>query len=140
MEKHELDAQNSQVIEEFRATGGKAGGMFEGLPLLLLHHVGAKTGVERINPVAYQRLDDSSFAVFASNNGEPANPHWYDNIRARPEVTIEVGAKTMKAIARTAEGAERDRIWSRQKQLLPLFAEYEQRTTRQIPVVVLDTV
>ncbi|WP_231329470.1 nitroreductase family deazaflavin-dependent oxidoreductase [Actinomadura graeca] len=138
MDKHELDAQNSQVIKEFRARDGKVGGMFEGMPLLLLHHVGAKTGAQRTNPMTYQRLDDTSFAVFGSNDAAPAHPNWYHNLRTHPRVIIEVGSQTIDVLARVAEGAERERIWSRQKELNPLFAEFERRTTREIPVVVLD--
>jgi len=131
---------NQQVIEEFRANGGRVGGNFEGRTLLLLHHRGAKTGTERVNPVAYQRLSEGSVAVFASKGGSPTNPDWYHNVVANPDVTVELGTETFPAQARIAEGAERDSIWERQKRDWPGFAEYEEKTKgiREIPVVILE--
>ena len=131
---------NKKIIEEFRANEGRVGGPFEGRPLLLLHHVGAKSGVERVNPLAYQPLDDGAVAVFASKGGAPTNPDWYYNLIAHPKASVEVGTDTYDVIARVAEGDERDRIWERQKQLMPGFAEYEQKTSRRIPVVVLERI
>ena len=130
---------NQQIIEEFRANDGKVGGPFEGANVLLLHTRGAKSGVERVNPVAYQQVGDD-VAVFASKGGADTNPDWFHNLRANPVVTVEVGTDTVEARARVADGEERDRIWTRQKQLMPGFAEYEQKTARQIPVVVLERV
>src|SRR6266540_2623351 len=92
---------NRRVIEEFRANGGKVGGMFEGMPLLLLHHVGAKTGAERVSPVAYQRVGDA-VAVFASKGGAPTNPDWFHNVVANPDVTVEIGTDSYPARARIA--------------------------------------
>jgi deazaflavin-dependent oxidoreductase (nitroreductase family) len=115
------------------------GGRFEGNPLLLLHHIGAKTGIERVNPVAYQRVGDS-FAIFASKGGAPTNPDWYHNLVANPEVTVEVGAETVPVRARVAAGEERERIWNAQKMAVPNFADYEKQTERQIPVIVLERV
>ncbi|TYB49834.1 nitroreductase family deazaflavin-dependent oxidoreductase [Actinomadura chibensis] len=135
-----MDAHNRRVIEEFRARGGKVGGMYDGMPLLVLHHVGARTGARRTNPVTYQRLDETGFAVFASNDAAAAHPDWYHNLRAHPRTVIEVGGRTIDVLARVADGAERERIWSRQKELNPLFAKFEERTTRQIPVVILETI
>ncbi len=128
---------NQQTIQEFRANHGKLGGPFQGATMLLLHTTGAKTGKERVNPVAYQRVD-GDFAVFASKAGAPTNPDWYHNLLAHPEVTIEVGDETIEVKARVASGDERERIWAKQKQLMPGFADYERKTTRQIPVVVLE--
>lgn len=128
---------NERIVAEFRANAGRVGGAFEGRPLLLLHHVGAKSGTERVNPVAYQDVG-GSYAIFASNNGRDTNPAWYHNVLASPDVTIEVGTATLKARAREAEGPERDEIWERQKELRPAFAEYETRTSRRIPVLVLE--
>jgi deazaflavin-dependent oxidoreductase (nitroreductase family) len=131
---------NQRVIDEFRANAGRVGGRFEGRPLLLLHNRGAKTGAERINPVAYQRLSDDSVAVFASQGGAPTNPDWYHNVVANPDVTVELGTETFSARARVTEGAERESIWDRQKRDWPAFAEYEEKTRgiREIPVVVLE--
>lgn len=130
---------NQRVIDEFRANEGKVGGFFEGAPLLLLHHTGAKTGIERVTPVMYQAVD-GGYAVFASKAGADTDPHWFSNLLANPDATVEVGTAHVSVRARVAEGAERDRIWSRQKQERPTFAEYERKTTRVIPVVVLERV
>jgi deazaflavin-dependent oxidoreductase (nitroreductase family) len=128
---------NTKIIEEFRANDGRVGGQFDGAPLLLLHTTGAKSGAERVNPMMYQ-ADGDHLAVFASKAGAPTNPDWYHNLRANPNATVEVGAETVPVVAREAEGEERDRIWTRQKELFPGFADYEEKTTRQIPVVVLE--
>ena len=131
---------NQQVIDEFRTNGGRVGGNFEGRTLLLLHHRGAKTGAERVNPVAYQRLSEHAVAVFASKGGAATNPDWYHNIVANPDVTVELGTETFSARARIAKGAERESIWEQQKRDWPGFAEYEEKAKgiREIPVVVLD--
>ncbi|MGE5291278.1 MAG: nitroreductase family deazaflavin-dependent oxidoreductase [Micromonosporaceae bacterium] len=130
---------NSKIIEEFRANEGRVGGQFEGAPLLLLHTVGAKTGQPRVNPMMYRRLEDG-YAVFASKAGAPTNPDWYHNLLAHPRVTAEIGTQTVELLARVAEGEERARIWAAQKAAYPGFADYERKTTRQIPVVVLTPV
>ncbi len=127
---------NAQVIEEFRANDGRVGGMFEGMPLLLLHNTGARSGVDRINPVAYLK-DGDRYVVFASKGGAPTNPGWFHNLKAHPEVTVEVGTDTVDVVAREADGEERERLFDAQKQRSQQFAEYEQKTTRRIPVMVL---
>lgn len=127
---------NAQIIEEFRANEGRVGGMFEGTTLLLLHNKGAKSGTDRVNPVAYLK-DGDRYVVFASKAGAPTNPGWFHNLMAHPEVAIEVGTETIDVVASAAEGEERQRLFDAQKQRVPQFAEYEQKTTRQIPVVVL---
>jgi deazaflavin-dependent oxidoreductase (nitroreductase family) len=132
------DDFNGKVIAEFRENGGKVGGFFEGAPLLLLHHNGAKSGTERVNPLVYQQVD-GSYAIFASAGGQPRDPQWFRNLVAHPEVTIEIGTSTLKATARVAEGDERDSIWTTQKERMANFAEYEKNAApRVIPVVVLD--
>jgi deazaflavin-dependent oxidoreductase (nitroreductase family) len=128
---------NSKIIKEFRANQGKVGGPFAGAPLLLLHTVGARTGQPRVNPVMYQPVG-GSYAVFASKGGAPIHPDWYHNLLAHPQVSAEIGAQTVPLVARVAEGAERDSIWDRQKNEHPGFADYETKTARQIPVIVLD--
>lgn len=128
---------NSKIIEEFRANGGKVGGQFEGAPLLLLHTVGARSGQERVNPMMY-RPAGNGYAVFASKAGAPTNPDWYHNLRANPRVRAEIGTRTVDLVARVAEGGEREQIWSAQKQDYPGFADYERKTDRQIPVVILE--
>jgi len=128
---------NRKVIGEFRANEGRVGGMFADMPLVLLHHRGAKTGVERINPLAYERVGDS-VAVFASAGGQAKNPDWYHNVVANPDVTVELGTDRFPARARVATGEERDRIWRAVNERLPQFGEYETKSGRTIPVVVLD--
>jgi deazaflavin-dependent oxidoreductase (nitroreductase family) len=128
---------NGQVIEEFRANGGKLGGPFEGVPMLLLHHEGAKSGTERVNPVTYRKVGDA-LAVFESKGGSPRNPDWYYNLLAHPRITVEVGTETIPVVARVAGDAEREPIWEAQKRDNPAFADYERKTSRQIPVVILE--
>jgi deazaflavin-dependent oxidoreductase (nitroreductase family) len=128
---------NAKIIQEFRANGGKVGGPFEGAPVLLLHTNGAKTGKERVHPMMYRRVGDH-YAVFASKAGAPTNPDWYHNLVANPAVTAEIGTQTLHLTARVAEGAEREPIWTAQKADYPGFAEYETKTSRQIPVVILE--
>ena len=135
-----VDDFNGKIIAEFRANGGKVGGPFQGADILLLHHTGARSGEERVSPVAFQRVGES-FAVFASKAGAPVNPGWYHNLLAHPETLVEVGNDTVKVRARVAQSAERDVIYSRQKQHNPAFANYEaQAAPRKIPVIVLDPV
>jgi deazaflavin-dependent oxidoreductase (nitroreductase family) len=128
---------NAQIIEEFRTNGGELGGNFAGAPMLLLHSTGAKSGRERVNPMMYQAVGDH-YAVFASKAGAPTNPDWYHNLVAHPDATIEVGTETVAVRARVATGAERDAIWTTQKERYPGFADYERQTDREIPVVVLE--
>ena len=103
---------NAGVIEEFRANGGKAGGMFEGKPLLLLHNVGAKSGTEFVTPLVYL-ADGDDYVIFASKGGAPNNPGWYHNLKAGPNVSIEVGTEKLEVTAEEATGAERDRLYER---------------------------
>lgn len=128
---------NTKIIEEFRANGGKVGGPFDGAPMLLLHSVGAKSGKERVHPLVYLQVN-GSYAIFASKGGAPTNPDWYHNVRANPEVTIELGDETKKVRARVLQGAEREPIWTQQKELMPGFADYERKTSREIPVIMLE--
>ena len=127
---------NTRIIAEFRANEGRVGGQFQGAPLLILHTTGAKSGLERENPMMYLELDGHRY-VFASKGGADTHPDWYHNLVAHPEVTVELGAETFAADATTVEGAERDRVFAIQAQRYPGFAEYETKTTRVIPVVEL---
>jgi deazaflavin-dependent oxidoreductase (nitroreductase family) len=128
---------NSSIIAEFRANGGKVGGQFEGAPLLLLHTTGARSGQERVNPVMY-RPDGDNLVVFASKAGASTNPDWYHNLRANPRVSVEIGTEQRDVVARIAEGDERERLWGAHKAAWPGFADYETKTDRQIPVVILE--
>jgi deazaflavin-dependent oxidoreductase (nitroreductase family) len=130
---------NSKVIAEFRENGGKVGGPFDGAPLLLLHTTGAKSGQGRVNPMMYQTIGDG-FAVFASKAGAPTNPDWYHNLVADPHVKAEIGTETIELTARVADDGTRAPIWEAWKKANPGFADYEAKTTRQIPVVLLERV
>ena len=131
-----LDDMNRDVIEEFRENGGKVGGLFEGKPLVLLHHVGAKSGVKRIAPLV-PYVDGSRTFVFASLGGADVNPAWYHNVVANPDVVVELGSETFTATARVLTGDERDDVYAKQSAVEPQFAEYQSKTTRVIPVVEL---
>lgn len=134
------DDFNAGVIAEFRASGGKVGGFFEGAPLLLLHHSGAKTGAERVNPLVYQQVGDG-YAIFGSAGGQPRDPQWFRNLLAHPDVTVEVGETTARVHARVADPAERASIWATQKERMPNFADYEKNAApREIPVILLEPV
>jgi deazaflavin-dependent oxidoreductase (nitroreductase family) len=130
---------NAKIIDEFRANAGKVGGPFEGAHVLLLHHRGAKTGTERVNPLVYLPKGDD-FVVFGSKGGAEVDPQWYRNLLAHPKVSVEAGTDHVEVVAREAKGDERDELWEAVKAERPGFAAYEQKTTRQIPVVVLERV
>ena len=127
---------NANVIEEFRTNGGTAGGMFEGMPLVLVHNVGAKSGKEYVTPLVYLPEDGRTF-VFASKGGAPENPGWFHNLKANPETKIKIGSDTVDVVAVELTGEERDRIYEVQKAQQPQFAEYEAKTDRKIPVIEL---
>ena len=125
---------NTKIVDEFRANEGRVGGGFAGAPLLLLHTTGAKSGLERVNPMMYLDLEGRRF-VFASKGGADTDPDWYRNLLADPSVTVEVGTESYAAAAVPVSGGERDRIYAEQARRYPGFAEYEAKTRRVIPVV-----
>jgi deazaflavin-dependent oxidoreductase (nitroreductase family) len=127
---------NAQVIEEFRTNGGVVGGMFEGMTLLLLHDKGAKSGKTHIHPLAYYG-EDGRFFIFGSKGGAPTNPAWYHNLKAHPDVRIEVGPETFDVTATELTGEERERVFRAQAERAPQFAEYAKNTDRAIPVIAL---
>ena len=131
-----MDDFNRAIIEEFRANDGKVGGPFEGAPVLLLTATGAKSGARRTTPVMYLP-DDERMVIFASKGGAPTNPAWYHNLVANPSATVEVGSDTVEVDAVVTSGEERDRLFNHQAELYPQFADYAQKTTREIPVVAL---
>ena len=133
MDKQAFDDMNRKVIEEFRANGGTAGGVFEGKPLVLVHHVGAKSGTERIAPLV-PLVDDGRVYIFASKGGADTNPDWVHNLVANPGITVELGTETYTATARLLEGAERDEIYAKQVAAEPQFGDYQAKTERVIPV------
>lgn len=131
-----LNDRNLAIIQEFRANAGKVGGPFAGATLLLLHTVGAKSGQERINPVACFP-DVGRWVIIASKGGAPTNPDWYYNILAHPQVTVEVGTEQFTARASVAVEPERTRLYDKMVERMPGFGEYQKKTTRIIPVVIL---
>jgi len=130
---------NAKNIEEFRRRGGQVGGNFEGRPLILLTTTGAKSGRSHTTPAMY-RKDGDRIVIFASKGGAPTSPDWYHNLVANPTVTVEVGTETFKAKASVATGKERDDLFALQAQEYPQFGEYQQKTTRKIPVVLLERI
>jgi deazaflavin-dependent oxidoreductase (nitroreductase family) len=130
---------NRRIIEEFRANGGKVGGPFAGAPLLLLTTTGARTGRSHTTPVMYTD-DGDRLLVYASKGGAPTNPAWYHNLVASPRVTVEVGTERFEADATVITGEERDRLYNRHAERYPGFAEYQEKTSRTIPVVALTRV
>jgi deazaflavin-dependent oxidoreductase (nitroreductase family) len=139
MDMSEMNERNMKIIEEFRVNGGKVGGAFEGKMLLLLHTKGAKSQQERINPVACVR-DGERLVVIASKGGAPTHPDWYRNLVANPLVTVEVGTEKFQARATVAQEPERTRLYDKMVEVMPGFADYKQKTTRVIPVIVLAKV
>lgn len=127
---------NKTVIEEFRANGGKVGGRFTGRSLLLLHTTGAKSQQARVNPLAYIQAGER-LVVIASKAGAPTNPDWYYNLLANPVVSVEVGTEQFQARAMIADEPERTRLYDQMVAVNPGFAEYQLKTARRIPVVLL---
>ncbi len=129
---------NQQIIDEFRANKGIVGGPFTGATMLLLHHKGAKSSTERVNPLVYYQEEGSEVMyVFGSKGGAPENPDWYYNLKANPDVTLEVGTETFDATAEVITGPERDRIYEANAKLRSAFAQYQANTKRKIPVIAL---
>ncbi|MEU8708385.1 nitroreductase family deazaflavin-dependent oxidoreductase [Streptomyces sp. NPDC048565] len=147
---------NQRIIAEFRANAGYVpwsseaefaagrpvpprmpGFDEQGMPLILVHNVGAKSGRERINPLFFQPVDNG-WAVFGTHGGSPRDPAWFRNLMANPRVTVEVGTQTVPTVARLAQGEEREQLWAKEVALVPKFAEFETTSGRQVPVVVLE--
>ncbi|MET0233821.1 MAG: nitroreductase family deazaflavin-dependent oxidoreductase [Kibdelosporangium sp.] len=128
---------NAKIIEEFRANEGKVGGMFEGANMVLITTIGAKSGQTRTNPLVYLP-DGERIVIIASNGGADNHPAWFYNVKANPDITVEVGTEKYEAKAEALEsGSERDELFARMAAINPGFAEYEKKTDRLIPVVAL---
>lgn len=130
---------NRQVIEEFRTNGGKVTGQFAGAPIVLITHQGAKSGRSYTTPLVHTR-DGDRIVIVASKGGAPRNPDWYYNLVANPTLTVEVGTEKFQARARVTSGEERERLFNAHANLMPVFNEYKKKTTREIPVVVLERI
>jgi deazaflavin-dependent oxidoreductase (nitroreductase family) len=131
------DEYNAKLIDEFRANGGRVGGMWEGTPLLLLHHTGARSGRSRVNPLAYLP-DDAAYLIWAANGGAPQNPSWYHNLKTHPLTKIEVDSKTVDVVAEEVTGDERDRLLVRASARYPSLGEMARTSARVIPLMVLS--
>jgi deazaflavin-dependent oxidoreductase (nitroreductase family) len=140
----EASDYNSKIIEEFRANGGRVGGMWTGTTLILIHHIGARSGIERVTPIACSPRGEGRFAIWAANGGSPTHPNWYYNLKAHPQVTVEVGTETFTVLAQELAGTARAELWPK------LVAEWpkpvagspdlgaaQAKTTRQFPLFML---
>lgn len=137
MNADDVNDWNRKVIDEFRANEGKVGGQFAGAPMILVHHFGAKSGVERVSPMVYFP-DGERLLIVASAAGSPKNPDWYHNLKANPEVPVEVGPDTFPVVVEELAAAERAEKWAAITAVMPGFAEYQEKTSRQIPVLALS--
>jgi deazaflavin-dependent oxidoreductase (nitroreductase family) len=131
------DDFNSRIIEEFRANGGRVSGPLAGTPILLLHHVGARSEIERVTPVAYRPHGAGRYVIVASNGGSRTHPAWYHNLKATPIVDVEVGAEAFTARADEVEATDRDSLWPKLLAASPSLREYDAKAARQIPVLIL---
>jgi deazaflavin-dependent oxidoreductase (nitroreductase family) len=127
---------NQKIVDEFRANGGKVGGMFAGAPMLLLHSIGAKSGKQYTTPLVYL-ADGDRWVIFASKAGAPTNPDWFHNLVAHKSAEIEVSTDKVRVSAEVLTGEERDHLYQKQASIMPAFAGYARKTSRVIPVVVL---
>ena len=137
MNADDVNDWNRKVIDEFRANEGKVGGQFAGAPMILVHHFGAKSGVERVSPMVYFP-DGERLLIVASAAGSPKNPDWYHNLKANPQVPVEVGADTFPVVVEELAATERAEKWAAITAVMPGFAEYQEKTSRQIPVLALS--
>ena len=130
---------NQTIIEEFRGNAGKVGGYFEGTPMILIHHIGARSDTERVNPLAYLP-DGDDMVIAATKGGAPTNPDWYHNLKAHPLIDVEVGTESFLVEATEVTGEEREALWRRLVEMRPGFGEYETKTTRVFPMFRLTRV
>ncbi len=131
---------NTSIIEEFRANEGKIGGRFEGASLILIHHVGTRSGTERVTPVSCFPQPDGRFAIIASNGGARTNPDWYYNLKARPEINVEFGTETFAVTVRELEREEREKAWADVVSAVPAVANTQNKTRRTIPMLLLTRI
>jgi deazaflavin-dependent oxidoreductase (nitroreductase family) len=128
---------NDTLIEEFRARGGSVTGPLADLSLVLLHHIGARSGRERVVPVLYFALPDGCWLIIASNGGSDTHPAWYYNLRSHPRVTIEIGAETCRVVAEELRGTQRSLVWPTIMEKSPAAGQFQRSTSRTIPVFML---
>jgi deazaflavin-dependent oxidoreductase (nitroreductase family) len=128
---------NTGIIKEFRANQGRVGGRWEGITLILLHHIGARSGTERVTPVACSPQGEGRFAIWAANGGSPTHPNWYYNLKAHPEITAEAGAETFTVLAQELDDTARAGLWPKLVAESPELGAVQEITARQFPLFVL---
>jgi deazaflavin-dependent oxidoreductase (nitroreductase family) len=128
---------NAKIIEEFRANEGHVGGPLAGATMILIHHIGATSGIERVSPLACSPRRDGRFAIIASNGGSPTHPDWYYNLKANPRIKVEVGTQTFTVLAEELDDTARAELWPKLIAESPAAGEFQTRTARQIPVFML---
>jgi deazaflavin-dependent oxidoreductase (nitroreductase family) len=128
---------NTKIIEEFQANEGRVGGPLAGATMILIRHIGAKSGIERVSPLACSLQADGRFAIVASDGGSPTHPDWYYNLKANPRITVEVGTQTLTVLAEELDDTARAELWPKLVAESPAVGEFQTRTTRQIPVFML---
>ena len=137
LEPNAASTCNARVTDEFRARGGQVSGTLAGPPLILVHHVGARSGTERVVPLAYLTRPGGQFLIIASDGGSPRHPAWYHNLKAHPEITVEVGTETFSVVAEELDPAARAAAWEAIVAQAPAAGEFQARTNRTIPVFIL---
>ena len=133
----QLDDFNQAVIKEFRANKGKVGGQMEGMPMILVTMTGAKSGRTIVKPLVYSK-DGDRVVIVASFAGAPNNPPWYHNLMKNPVATVEIGTEKFQVRAKATTGEERERLFNQHAAQMPIFNDYKKKTSRQIPVLVLE--
>ena len=133
----EADAFNSKIIEEFRVNEGHVGGPWADTTLILIHHIGARSGIERITPLGSFPQGDGRYAIVASNGGSPTHPDWSHNLRANPRITVEAGAETFTVVAEEVDGTARAELWPKLVAEVPQLGDYQTSIRRRIPVFML---
>ena len=128
---------NTKIIEEFRANEGRVGGPWAGFPVILIQHIGARSGIERVSPLGCFPQADGRWAIVASNGGSPTHPDWYYNLKASPKIKVEVGAQAFTVVAEELDGTARAELWPKLVAAAPQLGEFQARITRQIPVFML---
>ena len=128
---------DTRIIEEFRANEGRVGGLLKGTTMILIHHIGAKSGIERVSPLACSSQGDGRFAIVASNGGSPTHPDWYYNLKANPRIKVELATQTFTVLAEELDDSARAELWPKLVAESPTVGEFQNRTTRQIPVFML---
>jgi deazaflavin-dependent oxidoreductase (nitroreductase family) len=128
---------NTKIIEEFRANEGRVGGPWAGTMLILIHHIGAKSGIERVSPLGCSTQGDGRFAIVASNGGSPTHPDWYHNLKANPRIKVEAGTQMFTVLAEELDDTARAELWPKLVAEYPSIGEFQTRTTRQIPAFML---